>query len=588
MNILLRKIVMGLLVLLLGGCQWPVNSLNTFADIEYSLGRDLSHVLVESFTIKKAYAAEKKELVEEKMLYTIKPTVPFTFTGLAKENAVHHVLKALEETKAHGTFFVTEQEIKTRGPLIRSIINKGHELGIAVRPRDSEDYNKIRSTILNAHDLLLNKFGINTTIVKQFTGAVRPETKKVISDLGYRLIGTTINAVQTRHQNASTSEEVMKDILGSKIYSLGKGWIVNIRMDYYTKETLAADVFRALKRDKIDNIAYYSYNDTPETNSLNNSAYEVGTIGSILGDKASLWQYPIDRKAVLPSMEPKPILEKEDNKSFMSALKKRYIGFKWVNETDRMLGFSTVEAKALDKTGRIHTNDPVIFFSFDDWGTDNSVNKLLYVFRKYGVKGNFFVLTNNVTGNPNLLRSIAMEGHDICAHSNFHKPMATRKNDRGRQYPTQNKEEMLEDGRICYDKLLSITGDIDYLGKPVLTKFYRPPTLAISKDGLKALFDNGYEYIVAGSSSLQDYAAPDLKSMLNRLTDAIYTHGKVKKGAVLVMHMSDNSKYTAMALDMLFTANEKRQEGDPAKFIPGKLSDYLVKGYDQSQPFNYR
>jgi len=56
----------------------------------------------------------------------------------------------------------------------------------------------------------------------------------------------------------------------------------------------------------------------------------------------------------------------------------------------------------------------------------------------------------------------------------------------------------------------------------------------------------------------------------------------------LVMHMSDTSKFTALALDLVLTANEKRAYDDPARFTVGRLSDYLVPGYDQSQPFAYR
>jgi len=525
---------------------------------------------------------------EEKMLYTVDRAVPFTFTGLEKPNAVRNVLQALRDTASTGTFFVTEQEIRRYGDLISEILADGNELGIAVRPRASEDYDKIKATIVETHNMLSNNYGVNSTLVKQFSGPVRDETKQAIEDLGYRLIGYTVNVVQTKHKSAKTSAEVMKDIFGPKVFSVGRGWVVQIRMDFYDNEQLAADMFRAIKKEKIDNIAYRSYYDMPESNPNNDSSYVVKPVGSILSDRATEWTYPVPDNAILPSMAMTPTLENSSEKEFMKETKKRYIGFKWVNEDDRMLGFSTVEADGMDKTGLIHTNDPVVFFTFDDWGTDVSINRLLYVLHKHNVRGNFFVLTHNVIHNPNLLRAIAMEGHDICAHSNAHKPLAVRKNGSSRQYPTQTPEEILADGKECYRRLLSITGDIDYDGEPVLTKYYRPPTLAISKVGLKALFNDGYEYIVAGYASTEDYSAPSLKTMLNRITDAIYYKGKVRKGAVLVMHMSDTSKFTALALDLVLTANEKRAYDDPARFTVGRLSDYLVPGYDQSQPFTYR
>lgn len=556
------------------------------AATEKDLWQRAREFVVAQFTMSTAYAAAPAQ--EEKMLYTVEPVVPFTFTGLAKENSVRRVLQTLKDNKARGTFFVTEQEIKQHGSLVGEIKAAGNELGIAIRPKASEGYEQIKKSIISTQNLLSNNYGVDTRLIKQFSGAIKDETKQAIGDLGCRLIGQTVNVVQTRHQNATTSAEVMKDIIGAKVYSLGRGWIVQIRMDYYHKESLAADMVSALKKEKIDNIAYRSYYDTPETNARNDSSYRIDTISSVLTNKKDMWTYPVPSERILPSMEPASVLKDASEKEFQQELAKRYIGFKWVNEDDRMLGFSTTEANKADKTGVIHTNDPVVFFTFDDWGTDASVNKLLYVFRKHGVKGNFFVLTHNVQNNPNLLRAIAMEGHDICSHSNSHKPMAIRKDGSSKQYPTQSPEEMLLDGKECYAKLLSITGDIDYKGKPVLTKYYRAPTLAISKQGVKALFTNGYEYIVAGVASTEDYSAPDLKTMLNRLTDAIYKNGKVRKGSALVMHMSDTSLYTAIALDMLLTANEKRSAEDPAKFMVGKLSDYLTPDYDQSKPFKYR
>ena len=48
--------------------------------------------------------------------------------------------------------------------------------------------------------------------------------------------------------------------------------------------------------------------------------------------------------------------------------------------------------------------------------------------------------------------------------------------------------------------------------------------------------------------------------------------------------MSDSAQYTAHALDAILTANERRSDDDPGKFIPAKLSDYLVEGYDQASP----
>ena len=136
----------------------------------------------------------------------------------------------------------------------------------------------------------------------------------------------------------------------------------------------------------------------------------------------------------------------------------------------------------------------------------------------------------------------------------------------------------------AYNKLLYAVGDVRLTdGTSAFKPYYRPPTLAISKAGFRALYDTGYEYIVSGSYSTHDYEQPDLDSMVNAIKEGIYDrNGKVINGAVLVMHMSDESIFTPIALDLLLTINEQRADNDPAKFTALPLSAYLKNNYDQS------
>ena len=71
--------------------------------------------------------------------------------------------------------------------------------------------------------------------------------------------------------------------------------------------------------------------------------------------------------------------------------------------------------------------------------------------------------------------------------------------------------------------------------------------------------------------------------MIDSVREGLYENGKVKKGAVFVMHMSDTSKFTPRALDILLTENAKKAVDDPTRFEVGRLSDYLIKGYNQSK-----
>ena len=156
-----------------------------------------------------------------------------------------------------------------------------------------------------------------------------------------------------------------------------------------------------------------------------------------------------------------------------------------------------------------------------------------------------------------------------------------RRDEKGHQVPVMGKEEYAADVRESFLRLSDAIGDMVVDGRPALTRLMRPPTLAVSRSGVQANFDAGFTYIVSGEST-EDYAQPNLSALVASLQNAIFTHrGKVRKGIVLVMHMSSTAKFTAKAVDLLLTANEARPDGDPAKFRVARLDDYLDGDYSQ-------
>jgi peptidoglycan/xylan/chitin deacetylase (PgdA/CDA1 family) len=244
-----------------------------------------------------------------------------------------------------------------------------------------------------------------------------------------------------------------------------------------------------------------------------------------------------------------------------------------------------MEVRRLDKSGVVQTDDRVIFLTFDDWGSDESINKLLYVLRKHDVYGTFFIITRTVVNNPNLLRTIAAEGNEIANHSDKHRPMVFVDPQTGKQIVFQTtKDEYVQELKSSYKKLLDIAGDVVVDGKYALTRYFRPPQLAINKHGMEAVFEAGFQYVVSGHYSTKDYAAEDTSVLVKSLMDGIYDkRGRLQKGSILVMHMSDTSPYTPIALDILLTANAAKADSDPTKFRVGRLSDYLTNGYIQKR-----
>ena len=545
--------------------------------------------------MKEAAAADYQELraanggriaQAQRFITTVKPAVIFTFGGLSKQEPLDEILTEMQRQGMHGTFFVTEREIQRNGDNIARIVAAGQDLGIGVRPEEGADFDAYCAQIERIQTALRTRWGVETNVVRQMSGAEEEAIGEAVSAMGCVLVSQSVNIVQSKHKDAQTAEELMPQLFGRWTTSLNRGGIVYLRMDFYTRSSLAVEMLRAVVAAKVDNIAYITPGAGREEAAADRavSRYAILSVQDVLADTASQYTYPVDVAALPEEMQPYVRPVKLKGGAFSKEFFKRYIGAPEVGENDRMLGFSRNEIALADKTGVVKSvADNTVFLTFDDWGSDDSINHLLYVLRKHKVQGTFFIITWNIHNNPNLLRAIAAEGNEIGSHTDGHKPM-TIQDEKGRQIPVQSPEEYDEDVRSSYEKLAATVGDMKLpSGRYALTRMLRPPTLAVSRMGVAAILNNGFTYVVNGSGSTEDYDAVTMESLvgiMHRLTHE--TDGSVKRGAILVMHMSSTAARTAEALDMLLTANDALPEGHPGKFKVGLLGDYLTGDYDQS------
>lgn len=522
---------------------------------------------------------------KERFLTTTAQKVVLTFGGLTRKESVEDILDHLDRMGVKATFFVTELELRKYTDTVREIAARGHELGLGLRTGTDGDFYETCAQIERLQKNMQRLLGVRPVIARQVFGTEVPTVNEAASAMGIELLGQTVNMVQTKDKEAKKVEDISDHLFGKFILAMGRGQIIYGRLDFLDDPTLTGGLLDWIKKNKVDSATYATLLDSPETNAENDSAYSMGAVREVLGDEAHRWTYPVPEEKMLSSLRGEKLRKNRTESLFRHEFAKRYIGAPTVTDTDRIRGFSEAEMEQMDHTGIVKdVRDNTIFLTFDDWGTDASINRLLYVLRKHHAKGTFFIITWNVKNNPNLLRAIAEDGYDIASHTNRHRPMVWQTANYGGNMTPMTEEEYAEDVRLSYEELQKTVGDVMVDGKPALTHYFRPPTLAISKSGIRSIMDAGFSYIVSGYESTDDYAIPSLQAMIGAISHGIYDEkGNVRKGSILIMHMTDKAKYTAEALDYILTVNDARDDNDPKKFKTGRLSDHLKEGYDQSR-----
>ena len=375
---------------------------------------------------------------------------------------------------------------------------------------------------------------------------------------GYELFIYSKSPINHKYKNMN-AEEIVRDYLNVNTYmSLRKGEIVYFRLDsnLFEESTTVANIIELITENYVKNGHVNKYNKETQSYNLVEKPlnYSVVTLSELQNTMESVSQLGRYRM----QMDNTNSLMRRSYEDALSIMKTNYIGNKYVDLSD----LSEEEQMLMDKTGTIDTNgEDVIFFTFDDWGGDPIVNEILDVLNKHKVKGSFFVISKYIdansdvsNANPNLLRTIAFNGHDIGSHNYNHETLDTNKNE-------------LDISLVkSYDVMANVIGDLNSL-KP----YFRPPTLLVKREGLAQVFESGFKYSINGNISTHDYESSSSQEIVDSLEENLIKG----RGNIIVMHMNNQSYYTAEALDIFLTNNENGVYG--TKYKIAKLSDYLEK-----------
>lgn len=472
--------------------------------------------------------AELPEPVQR--VYTTEKAVCFTFAGLGNDAELSHLLARLAEQDGKAMFFVDVSELTEHAESIRQIMDAGHELGIKATSDLLSDEVQILYELKAAAEVLREQYGYTGEMLVR-AGNGRPSTALMRAALagGYTVLSNFLSPVQDDDVRATDAAAVLEKVLPAEKRVLQRGEIVHFRMNCYrNSDTLLGDLAAAVLAER--------------------SVYPLRALTAVMGNEEKCYTYPVPAEQVLEQVRDR-IRAGQLTQDVMEIFPERYIGTDWINSTKTLPGFTQEEIDQLDVVGLIPNDSNMVFLTFDDWGGDANLTKILSVLEKHGAKATFFIYTENVVSNPNLLRAIAEDGHALASHTHYHIPLSNA-GEEPHEYvalrPAQ-VDALKGDLLLSYSTMQDIVGDVQVNGAPALTPYFRPPTLALSREGVEAVYDAGYTWIISGSYSTDDYIAVDAQTLAEGMKKGTCS------GAVLVMHMTDSSIYTAEALDQYLT-----------------------------------
>lgn len=173
----------------------------------------------------------------------------------------------------------------------------------------------------------------------------------------------------------------------------------------------------------------------------------------------------------------------------------------------------TVSASNSEYNGTIYAGDPetncVSLMVNVYWGNEYLV-QMLDTFKKYDIKTTFFVGGSWAKANPDLLKRIFDEGHEIGSHGYNHK-------DHDKLSYEQNFKEI----KMCHDEVFSQIG--------VKMSLFAPPSGAYNKNTIKAATDLGYHTIMWTRDTI-DWRDKDENLIYNRAVT------NMRGGDLILMH----------------------------------------------------
>ena len=172
----------------------------------------------------------------------------------------------------------------------------------------------------------------------------------------------------------------------------------------------------------------------------------------------------------------------------------------------------------LDKKAN-YENNKRVYLTFDAGYENGNIEKILDIMKEEDVKSAFFILSNLIRKNTELVKRMAKEGHLVCNHTSNHKDLTKLSND--------EIKENLQTLEALYKENTGYE----------MAKFFRFPEGKYSVDALKCVNGLGYKSVFwsIAYADWDEKKQPSEEYAINKLLSQIHP------GAIILLHPTSST-----------------------------------------------
>ena len=181
---------------------------------------------------------------------------------------------------------------------------------------------------------------------------------------------------------------------------------------------------------------------------------------------------------------------------------------------------------------RLSTSQSAVALTFDDGGSVYKVNTILDILKEHQAKATFFLLGEWVNENPDLVRRMASEGHEVANHSYSHP-----------RFTWLNEEEVRREIEITQTAIAEAVGRAS-------AALFRPPYGSYNSAVVNIVKEMGYGAVVMWNIDTRDWSGISAEAISDHVLE------RVSPGAVVLFHL--HAAHTPEALAELIPALKSR------------------------------